>query len=273
VIKTAKRILVVLVAVALFAFGLTGCSRQLNIGRAKESHLDKVIRMKKIRIAVLPDNPGWSIMKANGSFEGFDVDIAKDLANVLAAKIEFVSTDGPNRITLAQADKVDVVIAGFTAVNERAKLINFTEPYAAAGSLALYKKSNPISSWDDLKNKRIAVARGSTADIMVTNDYPNAKISRFDTIADVLMALKTDKVDALIEDDSQVFYFEKTNPGMEALAGTPKNLAYSAMGLQKGDQEWLNFLNHYIRNLNYSGKTNELYKKWFGRDMPKLYTY
>jgi polar amino acid transport system substrate-binding protein len=272
-IKTAKRIFTVLVVVALLVFGLSACSRQSNTGSAKENHLDKVMRLKKIRIAVLPDNPGWSVMKADGSFEGFDVDIAKDLAKLLGAKIEFVSTDGPNRITLAQADKVDVVIAGFTAVNERAKLINFTDPYAAAGSLALYKKSNPISSWDNLKNKRIAVARGSTADIMVMNEYPNAKISRFDTIADVLLALKTNKVDVLIEDDSQVFFFAKNNPEMEVLADNPKNLAYSAMGLQKGDQEWLNFLNHYIRNLNYSGKTNELYKKWFGRDMPKLYPY
>ncbi|MFF2889114.1 transporter substrate-binding domain-containing protein [Paenibacillus sp. NPDC057967] len=262
-----------LLPLLVMAFALAGCTSG-GSGEVAESHLSKMMKTKKIRVAVLPDNPPWSILNASGNFEGYDIDIANRLAEAMGGlKVEFVSTDGANRLPLIQTDKVDVVIASYTATNERAKSIAFTEAYAAAGPLPLYRKDNPITSYDDLAGKKVSVTRGSTNDSVMSKYFPDTEVVRFDTIADAFMAVKTGKVDALIEENPIVYEFADKNPEMEALPLDPYKPGYIAMAVQQGDQIWLNYLNNFIRDFNNSGDNAELYKKWFGRDLPKLVNY
>lgn len=269
--KSIKALMFIFLVVAVL---VSGCSSPSNTGTAVESHLDKVMKSKKLRVAVLPDNPPWSVQNTSGNYEGYDIDIAYLLAEALGGlEVEFVTTDGANRLPLVQTDKVDVVIASFTATNERAKSINFTEPYSVAGPLPLYRKDNPIASYDDLAGKKVSVARGSTNDSILTKYFPDTEVVRFDTIADAFMALKTGKVDALLEENPIVYEFAKNNPELEALQADPYKPGNIAMAVQKGDHDWLNYLNTFIRNFNSSGDNAELYKKWFGTDLPNIINY
>jgi len=269
--KFLKGLLLTAMSTALI---LTGCSSTETSSSGKqESHLDRIIANKKIRVATYADVPGWSVLNAKGEYEGYDPDIARKLAEALGVEVEFVTTDGVNRIPLVESDKVDVAISTFTPTNERAKSIDFTIPYAAAGIVPLYSKDKPIKNLDDLAGKKVSVARGSTSDLALQKYFPEAEIVRFDAVADAFMALKTGKVDVLLEEDGIVYDLAKTNPELEAFSGDPFKPGYIAMGVQKGDQEWMNYLNNFIRNLNYSGDNNELYQKWFGKDLPKLQTY
>ena len=268
--NTKLKNVILLLCVVIFA--LTGCTSS-NSETAQESHLDRVIKSKKLRVAVLPDNPPWSVMKADGSFAGYDIDIANKLAEALGVEVEFVPTEGANRLPLVQTDKVDVVIACFSPTNERAKSINFTEPYAVSGSLPLYRKDNPLKSWEDLKEKKVSVARGSTNDTILTKYFPKTEVVRFDTISDAFMALKSGKVDALLEQNQMVYEMARKNPELEALNAEPFKPSLVAMAVKRGDHDWLNYLNSFIRNFNASGDNAELYKKWFGTEMPKIVNY
>ncbi|WP_019122596.1 transporter substrate-binding domain-containing protein [Brevibacillus massiliensis] len=271
-LKNKSAIVVLVMSMILL---ISGCSSDASTTPAQnaESHLDKIIKSKKIRVATYADSPGWSVLNANGEYEGYDPDIARLLAESLGAEVEFVTTDGVNRIPLLESDKVDVAIAVFTPTNERAKSIDFTIPYSAAGLVPMYPKNKPIKSWDDLKGKKVSVSKGSTGDIALSKYYPEAQIVRFDATSDAFMALKTGKVDVFVEEDGIILDLLKKNPEFESLPGQPFKSSYIAMGVKKGDQEWLNYLNQFIRNLNYSGEGAELYKKWFGVDAPKLLTY
>jgi polar amino acid transport system substrate-binding protein len=259
----------------MFILLISGCSSQSSTGPSQnsDSRLDKIIKAKKIRIATYADSPGWSVLNAKGEYEGFDPDISRKLAEALGVEIEFVTTDGVNRIPLLESDKVDVAISVFTPTNERAKSINFTIPYSAAGLVPMYPKDKPISSWDDLSGKKVSVSKGSTGDLALTKYYPESQIVRFDATADAFLALKTGKVDVFVEEDGIILDLLKKNPEFQSLPGQPFKSSYIAMGVKKGDQEWLNYLNQFIRNLNYSGEGAELYKNWFGVKAPKMLTY
>lgn len=273
--RKSSKLLMVPIAAAAAALLLAGCTSPASQGgsASEKSHLAQVLDSKKLRVAMIPDNPPSSTLTSSGEWKGYDVDIAVKLAEALGAELEFLSTDGDNRLTMVQTDKADVAISTFTPNNERAKSIDFTIPYTSSGSLPLFLADSGIKSFRDLAGKSVSVARGGSADTLFTARYPDTEVVRFDSIADAFLALKTGKVEALIEDNPIVHELIKENPGFATITGSPENMGYIAMGIQQGDQVWLNYLNNFINNMNVSGDNNEMYVKWFGIDMPKLYDY
>lgn len=264
-----------LAGVIALAMGITAgiCCTATVSNAAEESVLDQVLSSKKLRVAILPDNPGWSTLGTDNKYTGVDADIANLLGKSLGVEVVFENTDGASRVAMIQSGKADVVIACLTATNERAKQITFSDPYAASGILGLCKADKVLTSWDELKDKKIAVPRGSTNDVFATQAYPNAEIVRFDAIADAFTALKTGKVDVLLEEDTTVNDLAKRNKDLAVMPVEQQRSSYIAMALKRGDSIWLEYLNNFIRNALYSGEINEIYKTHFGKDMPSLLTY
>lgn len=273
--RTAKLLLPVLAAV----LALTGCTSEEGAGTAAgssgdgTSQLDKVRERETLRVAVLPDFPPWSVQNASGEFEGYEVDVAQALADAMGVELELVSTDGTSRLPLLESDRVDVNISAWTATDERALAVGYTIPYAAAGASVLYNADAPIASYDDLAGKRVAVARGSTNDTIMTEDFPDTEVVRFETIADAIAALKAGKVDATVEGEATVNAEAEKNQDLEKVDAPPIKPSLISMGVLPGDQVWLNYLNNFVRNLNSSGTNDELFRKWFGVPLSELVAY
>jgi len=258
------------------ALALSACSagKSTNSGAAGgssvDSQLNKVIKAGTIRVAVLPDFPPWSVQKPSGGFQGYEVDIAKDLAKAMGVKLQLVSTNGDSRLPLLKSDRVDANISSWTATNERAKSAGFTIPYDAHGAGVLYRKSKPIKSYQDLAGKTVSVARGSTNDTIITNDFPKTKVDRFESIADAIAALKAGKVDAVVESSVTVRAEAAKDSSLAAVGGPPLVPSLVSMGVLPGDQIWINYLNNYIRNLIASGEDEKLHQKWLHDDLPPI---
>ena len=234
------------------------------------SQLTKVTKRGELRVAVLPDFPPWSLQKPDGSFEGYEVDIAKDLASSMGVKLKLVATNGDSRLPNLQSDRVDVNISSWTATDQRALKVAFTDAYDAHGAGVLFPKDKPIKSYDQLAGKTISVARGSTNDTIVTKDFPKAKVQRFDSIADAIAAVKTGKVDACVESAYTVGQEAKKDSSLGALNDPPLEPALISMGIQYGDSVWMDYLNNYIRNLNSSGLNDKLHEKWLGTPQARI---
>lgn len=273
--RTARLLLLPVLALAL---AVAGCTSDEGAGEAAgssdgTSQLDKVRERGTLRVAVLPDFPPWSVQNASGDFEGYEVDVAKALAEAMGVELALVSTDGTSRLPLLEADRVDVNISAWTATDERALAVGYTIPYAAAGASVLYNTESPIASYDELAGKRVSVARGSTNDTIMTEDFPDTEVVRFETIADAVAALKSGKVDAAVEGEATVTAEAKKNPNLEKVDAPPLKPSLISMGVLPGDQAWLNYLNNFIRNLNSSGTNDELHRKWFGAPLSELVAY
>jgi polar amino acid transport system substrate-binding protein len=261
----------ILVAGALAVTGCTsGGSDSGGSTAPSESQLNKVLDAGTLRVAVLPDFPPWSVQKPDGTFEGYEVDIAKALADSLGVKLKLVSSNGDNRLPLLQSDRVDVNVSAWTATNERAQTAGFTIPYDAHGAGVLYRKENPVESYADLAGKTVSVARGSTNDTIMTEDFPKTKVVRFDSIADVIAAVKAGKVDAAVESSVTVAAEAKRDSSLEAISDPPLEPSLVSMGVLPGDQVWINYLNNFIRNLIASGEDNRLHEKWLGEPLASI---
>jgi polar amino acid transport system substrate-binding protein len=137
----------------------------------------------------------------------------------------------------------------------------------------LYTKDSPIESYDDLAGKKVSVARGSTNDTIMTENFPETEVVRFETIADAIAALKAGKVDAAVEGEATVSREAEKDPQLEAIDAPPLKPSIISMGVLPGEQVWLNYLNNFVRNLTSSGTNAELYEKWFDAELPELLPY
>jgi polar amino acid transport system substrate-binding protein len=259
-----RKVLPLIVLLAFSLVAVAGCS-QAPAPTAEKSILDQVIASKKLRVGFLPDYPPWGSRNPSGKYEGYDLDIAAELAKGLGVELELIPVEAPNRVPSVAAGKADVIIGCLTPTNERAKTIDFTIPYAVAGIVPMVLAENTgVKSVKDLAGKKVSVARGSTPDMAIVKAVPAAEVVRFDTIADAFTALQTKKVDAFIEEDTFVYYTAAKDRRFRAVGQSFTAPELISFGLKKGDQKWLNYLNNFVTNLRYSGTNAELYKKWFG---------
>jgi len=267
---TKKKLFVAVVAT--FALTATGCTSsgegKGGTAGASGSHLTEILKSKTIKIAVQSEAAPWGVLQSSGDYEGYDIEIAKALGESLGAEVDFVSTTNESRIPLLQADKVDVVIASFTATNERAQSVQFTVPYASAGTLIAVPADSEIRNYGDLAGKSVSTSRGSTGEAILKEQFPDAKPALFNSFADSVQALKSGKIDALIENNVVVPELVAKDNSIKVLKGDVLKPSLMSMGVQRGDQTWLNYLNTFIRNYNVSGENDGATREWLNQPMP-----
>lgn len=265
-----RQVATIILALVVAAGLLLGCS-QAPAAKADAkavSTLQKVIQTKKITVGCILSFPPFGFKDTSGVPQGYDVDIARDIAKALNAEIEIIDVTSDARIPSLETGKVDLVIGNFTRNTTRAQKIDFTDPYVVAGERLLVKKGSPIKSIKDLKGQKVGVTKGSTNADIVKNLVPEAVIAYFETSADALTAVKNGQAATFIEDSNFQAYQAKINPELQVVGDSFVALEYNGFGVKKGDQDWLNWLNLYIFNMNVSGRNTELYVKWFGEPLP-----
>ncbi|TQK27971.1 transporter substrate-binding domain-containing protein [Arthrobacter sp. SLBN-53] len=265
------------VAITVLATTLTltaaGCTSSGQNGpvQAGESTLTKVLTSKKISIGVFADAPPYSVLNSSGQYEGFDIDKATALAESLGAEIEYVSTTNASRIPMLETQKVDVIIAALTNLDERAQVIALTRPYASEGQLVVVPADSDIRTYDDLDGRAVAATRGSVPATILETQFPQARASLFEAVADSIQALRSNKVDALMESTAVVADIRRSQGDavrvLDAPALSPSLVSF---GAKMGDQLWLNYLNNFIMNYNISKSANDSYNRWLGVDVPDL---
>jgi polar amino acid transport system substrate-binding protein len=242
-------------------------------GASAQGVLQQILSRGTIRIAVLPSLPPYSKVTPSGEPEGYDIDIAKRLADALHVKPEFVITDIPGRVTSLQTKKVDVTIADFTRNVERSTTIAFTDPYLVTTMRMLVPtgaKWKSIADMGDGTDIRVAISRGGTAERAVPAAVPKATLVRFNTQADEMSALLSGQADAMAEDDFYNTQAIKDRPGkLRQLDGTLAR-AELAIGLPAGDFDFHRVLNLFVEQLNASGDNKKMFKQWFGFDQPAI---
>ncbi|WP_162616365.1 transporter substrate-binding domain-containing protein [Xylanimonas allomyrinae] len=239
-------------------------------GGAAGSHLTSVLSSHKLRVGVQSEAAPWGVQQSDGSYEGFDIDIANALGESLESEVVFIPVTNESRIPLLQSDKADVIIASFTATDERAQQVAFTVPYAAGGTLIAVPADSPVASYDDLAGKSVSASRGSQGEAALMAHLPDAQVAPFNTFADSVQALKSGKVDALIENNVVVPQLVAQDPRFRILEGPVLEPSLISMGVQQGDQVWLNYLDTFIRNYNISGRNDTASQKWLSQPLPEF---
>jgi polar amino acid transport system substrate-binding protein len=238
---------------------------------ANAQTLDAIAKRGKVIVAVDTSTPPYGMLDEKMAPVGLDVDMAKLIAADLGVKLEITQVSGPNRIPYLLSNKVDFVVATFGVTAERAKTINFSIPYASNQNTVFGRPTATVKSMFDLAGKSIAVVRGSTQDLIVTQRAPpNTTIRRFEDDAAASNAMLAGQVDLIITS-------EQIGQSLIAKTGTTvldkkfvASISPYSIGLRKGDWEFLQFLNTAIYTHRNNGDLKALNAKWVKGDLPEL---
>ena len=228
----------------------------------------------KLRVGTREDNVPFGVKNITTSkFEGFDVDIAREIARAIFGDepdidkfIEFVPVVSATRIPTLNENKVDFVIATFTINEDRKKQIDFSDVYFNTGQKILVKKDNTtIKDVKDLNGKRVCSGKGSTSERNITAAAPQATLELQDTYPPCLILLQQGRVDAVSTDETILFGLVKQDPNMKIVGpyfsaepygiGVKKNVSSDRNG-------FVDLINRTLVATIQDGRWAKAYKQW-----------
>ncbi|MBV9078745.1 MAG: transporter substrate-binding domain-containing protein [Methylobacteriaceae bacterium] len=252
---------------ALTALGLAG------LRPAAAQTVDEIKKRGVLNIGLLVDFPPFGITNLQGQPDGFDADIAKDLAKDLGVRANLVAVTGPNRIPYLLTGQVDMLVASLAITAERAKQVAFSVPYAGIRIVVYGKTSAVVKEPEDLKKYTVGVARTSTQDVSLSAIAPaGTNIRRFDDDASAVQALLSGQVDIIGAATPVVGEIEKIAP--KGAFDTKLTLREQVHGiaLRPGQDDLLKAVNAFVEKQKASGALNATFRKWLNTDLPELKT-
>ena len=197
----------------------------------------------KLTVGIKYDQPGLGLRNPDGSFSGFDVEVAEYVAGKLGVapeNIEFKESPSAQRETLIQNGEVDYIVATYSITDARKEKVDFAGPYFIAGQSLLVKSDNTDITGPDSLNggKKLCSVTGSTPAQKVKDTYAqDVQLQEFDTYSACVEALRNGAVDAVTTDDIILAGYAAQYPGELKVVGAPFTEERYGIGLAKGDDE------------------------------------
>lgn len=271
--------------VLMLLFGALGCAAGANNEvqeAAATSRLQTVLERGHLIVGTGSSNIPWHFVDENGEYAGFDIEMAKILANALFGDpeaVEFVEQSSDSRIANVLTGKVDICIDFLTITSARAQQIAFSVPYYTEAMGLLLPKAGKYSSYDELmtavnsgEEVTIAVMQNADAEAYVQAAVPGAKVDTYEEQALVYQAVASGQADGGVCDKSNVSYLVGENPDLYFDADIYFNQNNFAAGMDPNDQVWINYVNTVFIDCM-TGMTfqqyNDAYEKWFGVQLPE----
>ena len=233
--------------------------------------LEQIIATGKLKVAVPDDFPPFGSVSTTMQLQGYDVDIAKEIAQGLKVKLELVPVVGNYRIPFLQTNRVDMVISSLGKNKERAKIIDFSAPYAPFFSGVYGDRNIKASSLEDIKGRIVGVAQGSLEDLELSKIPPGTfPIKRFASNRLTASALVSRQVELIATGNVVAAKLMRDNPEKRIDNKFVMKNSPCHIGVRRGDKDLLAQVNAIVFDLKASGKLNELSQKWFGEPLTLL---
>lgn len=201
-----------------------------------------------------------------GEMIGFDMDIINEVADRAGFNVNLTTMEFAGIIPAVQTGSQEIAIAGVTITEERAEIVDFSDPYYDSGLQIIVRADNDeVETIDDLAGLKIATRIGSTSyDFLQEQLGDNADITPYPGNSDMYMALLGRNVDAAFYDAPNVAYFSQTRgEGRTKVVGPLYEGQQYGIVFHKGSQ-WVEPANEALAAMREDGTYDEIYEKWFG---------
>lgn len=218
----------------------------------------------KLIMATSADYPPYeSHSTASGADEivGFDIDIAKYIANELGYALEIKDMNFDGLIPALQANRADFVMAGMTPKPERLKNADFSDIYYEAKNTIVTLKGSNLKTPADLNGKTVGVQLGSIQE-GEAKEMEGVNVKPLNKINEIIQELKSKRIDAAIIEDTVVKGYAKTNEDLEYHTIADAEAAGSAIAFPKGSPHVEEF-NAVLKQMKENGELERLILKWF----------
>ncbi len=236
-----------------------------------KADLSDILSAGTVKIGVPENFPPFGALGAEGEYEGYDIDVAKLVAENLGVELELVPVTSKQRIPFLETDRVDLVISSMGANPERAKSIWFSSAYAPFFSGAFAAGDKSIMSPMDLAGMKVGLTGGTLEDLELTESAPDGtEIIRFGDNAATLAAYTSGQVDVLVTGNTVAAQLSAENPDMSLETKFIIKESPAFIGVKKGNFDLLQWVNVFILHKKLGGDLNSLSEKWLGQALPPL---
>ncbi len=261
---------VFLIAMLVFTF-VFGISTQALAGPtqqklAAESTIEQILKRGVLRVGMSTFKP-WAMKDKKGKLVGFEIDVAKRLAQDMGVKIEFVQTQWAGIIPALLTGKFDVIVGGMSIRPDRNLKVNFTIPYDYAGqticankSLAAGFKTAADFNRSDVK---IGVRLGSTSVPAVRKFMPKAEMLQFKDEPALYQELLNGRIHAVVASAPTPAFQAIKFPEKLFAINEPLSKELIGFAVRKGDPDTLNYFNNWILQMQAQGFLQDRHNYWF----------
>ncbi|MBW2310456.1 MAG: amino acid ABC transporter substrate-binding protein [Deltaproteobacteria bacterium] len=254
----------------LFCFGSAMALTTEDI--AKASALEEIQKRGELRVGLEAGYQPFEMQDEKGNIVGFDVDIAYELGKAIFGeggekKVKIVNTAWEGIIPALMTHKFDIIMSGMTILQSRNLKINFCEPVYYIGQCLLINKKDvdKYKSYKDLNKKGVIITSklGVTGAFTAEKMIPKATRRLFKDEATGAIQVANGLADAFIYDEPQVRVFAAMYKDKTVGIFDPITYEPLAWAIRKGDPDFLNFLNNFLRQIRGDGRWEQFKQKWF----------
>ncbi|GLY70735.1 glutamate ABC transporter substrate-binding protein [Amycolatopsis taiwanensis] len=216
---------------------------------------------------------------AKGDFEGFDIDIVKQIANALFGDwrdhVQWKAIPSSSREDMLTSGQVDIVVRTYSITCDRLQKVNFSSTYYVAGQRVLVQKSKGFRGLADLRDKKVCSAQDSTSltNLAKAPERPIPVSVR--NWADCLVMLQQGQVDAVSTDDTILAGMARQDPNLEVVGPRLTEEDYG-VGIPKGHEDMVRYVNYVLDNVRNGNAWRQSYSAWLselGSASPPSVTY
>lgn len=227
--------------------------------------LDRIRQRGRLIVGLDTSNNLFSFRNPmTGTIEGFDVDIAHEVARDLLgdpSRIEFRILPSADRIAALDDRVVDMVVKTMTITCQRRTQVAFSTVYYEAEQRVLAARGSGIGGAADLAGRRVCAAAGTTNLHLIQRVQPAATVLSVPNWADCLVVLQQRQVDAVTADDSILAGMAAQDPNLE-LVGPELSSEPYGIGVNKADDDLVRQVNGTLERIRADGTWQRIHDRW-----------
>jgi polar amino acid transport system substrate-binding protein len=207
---------------------------------------------------------------ASGQIEGFDVDVAREVARAIFGdpnKVQLIAITSAQRIEYVQQGKIDLVAHTMTVNCERWQQVSFSSVYYEAGQRVLVNKNAPAKRMEDLKGKRVCAAAGSTSINNIANHPAKPTAVSVPDWTDCMVLLQQGQVDAVSTDDTILAGMADQDPSTQ-LVGPKFTEEPYGLAMSKNSPDLVRFVNGVLERMRGDGTLHAINVRWLKENAP-----
>lgn len=223
-----------------------------------------------LRVGVNPNFPPMSSFGPGGQLQGFDVNVARALAQRLGVRAELVPTEAASRVPFLVSGRIDISLGALTITPERRALIDFSVPLHSEAMGVITTAATPVTRWQELNRRDLTLVnmRGNQSVSVLAEKLPLPKRLLVDGNADTIRAIAQGRADALVENVDFFIGFTRLYPDVAwRVLPEPIFTAWCGIGLPKGNEPLRAAIDTALIALHRDGSIDRLWRGAYGAPM------
>ncbi|MBD8505778.1 glutamate ABC transporter substrate-binding protein [Hoyosella sp. G463] len=238
----------------------------------EDTAMARIVEDGKFRVGIKFDQPGFGLLRLEGGFTGFDVEIAQFVAAGLGFEpedIEYYEAPSQRREELIEYNNVDMVVATYTINDRRRERISFAGPYYLAGQQLMVaaddQRITGPEAFRENTDAKVCSVTGSTPSQTIQEYLASSdQLVLFDVYSKCADALRTGQVDAVTTDNVILLGLVAKSGGEFRMAGQQFTEEPYGIGIPKGEVAFCEFINEQVRLAYESGAYTEAWEATAG---------